>query len=213
MSWIQDGSLFTDTRFKTVPNIVQFTTCRECGHLKNPNIRKSFIRKYPFAGWALCEQVHGNAIETIHAPFTGETVFPRADGLITRCNSVALGIFTADCVPVFFADRTMCIVGAAHAGWKGVRAEIVPRMIGIMVKDFAVAKKDIIVSLGPHIRSCCYDRMDLDKEIVRQLHNCGIAAEHICVAPWCTADHTDLFFSFRKEDGTEKRLFSVIGTL
>src|SRR3546814_7366603 len=60
-----------------------------------------------------------------------DTLFPyttlfrsEADALVTRTPGILLGILTADCVPVLFADREAGVVGAAHAGWKGALAGV-----------------------------------------------------------------------------------------
>ena len=63
-------------------------------------------------------QVHGPEVinvETAWLPGQG----PRADAAVTATRGIALGIVTADCAPVLFADATSGVVGAAHAGWRG----------------------------------------------------------------------------------------------
>ena len=44
---------------------------------------------------------------------------PQADALVSACRGVALGIFTADCVPIFILDTETPAIGIAHAGWRG----------------------------------------------------------------------------------------------
>ncbi|MGQ2929763.1 MAG: polyphenol oxidase family protein, partial [Sphingopyxis sp.] len=63
-------------------------------------------------------QVHGNRCVVVDGE-TDLAARPEADALATRTPGLFLGILTADCVPVLFADRQAGVVGAAHAGWKG----------------------------------------------------------------------------------------------
>ncbi len=62
-------------------------------------------------------QIHSAEVVTIEAPFAAER--PKADAMVTRVPGLALGIATADCGPILFADPENGVVGAAHAGWKG----------------------------------------------------------------------------------------------
>lgn len=184
--------------------------------------------RFHWKGWAVGEQVHGTNIALITEPHQGEKIYSRTDGLITGCTSVALGIFTADCVPVFFTDLSRNIVGIAHAGWRGVYHGIVMRMIDMLVDVCGCSRSAIHVSVGPHIKSCCYrvggelqkkfkltqdHTLDLHKVISKQLTKMRIRKDNISTAPWCTAHTVKWFYSFRKEKGTENRMFSVIGII
>ena len=101
-------------------------------------------------------------------------------------------------------------------------------MLDLLINRYHCACGDIIVSLGPHIQNCCYEvgadvmqrfeqvtetHLDLRREIIKQVTGSGIPIGNIDTAPWCTSDSTELFFSYRKETGTENRMFSVIGKL
>ncbi|MFT6076694.1 MAG: copper oxidase (laccase) domain-containing protein, partial [Yoonia sp.] len=61
-------------------------------------------------------QIHSADAVVIDAPHTNA---PKADAIVTATVGIALGILTADCQPVLFADQTAGVIGAAHAGWKG----------------------------------------------------------------------------------------------
>ena len=75
-------------------------------------------------GGILCTlyQVHSNNVLEVSKPFTGR---PKADAMVTKTPGLALGILTADCVPVLMADGKAGIIAAAHAGWRGALAGIV----------------------------------------------------------------------------------------
>ncbi|MEC8040737.1 MAG: laccase domain-containing protein, partial [Pseudomonadota bacterium] len=59
-------------------------------------------------------QVHSAEVAVVDAPLTDR---PKADAIVTKTPGLALGILTADCQPVLFADHTAGVIGAAHAGW------------------------------------------------------------------------------------------------
>ncbi len=64
-------------------------------------------------------QVHGDRIRVLDGDGPLPEVLPECDGLISDRPGVALGVRTADCVPIFFVDRVRRVIGAAHAGWRG----------------------------------------------------------------------------------------------
>ena len=67
---------------------------------------------------ATVHQYHSANVVSVEAPWRLEDR-PRADAMVTDRPGVALGIMTADCGPVLFADQTAGVIGAAHAGWRG----------------------------------------------------------------------------------------------
>jgi YfiH family protein len=72
---------------------------------------------------------------------------PKADALVTRAPGVVLGVRTADCLPVLFADSAGTVVGAAHAGWRGLAAGILEATLRAM----HAPPRDIVAWLGPAI--------------------------------------------------------------
>jgi copper oxidase (laccase) domain-containing protein len=65
-----------------------------------------------------CFQIHSPQVVEAREPWTYETR-PRADAIVTRELGLAIGVSTADCGPVLFADPQARVIGAAHAGWRG----------------------------------------------------------------------------------------------
>jgi len=101
------------------------------------------------------QQVHGCAIGVV-----GEdpgTVFGEFDALITDREGVALQLFFADCVPLFFLDPVRRAIGLAHAGWKGSFDNIGLKTIERMRSQFGSRASDILVAIGPCIHRCCYE--------------------------------------------------------
>jgi len=81
---------------------------------------------------------------------------PQADGVVTDRPGVILGVLTADCGPVLFADSRAGIIGAAHAGWRGATGGILEATVAAMEK--LGAKRDgIRAVLGPTIRQESYE--------------------------------------------------------
>jgi YfiH family protein len=72
---------------------------------------------------------------------------PTADALVTRAPGIVLGVRTADCLPVLFADRAGTVVGAAHAGWRGLAAGILEATLRAM----QAPPRDIVAWFGPAI--------------------------------------------------------------
>ncbi|MFT8555037.1 MAG: peptidoglycan editing factor PgeF [Zymomonas mobilis] len=79
-----------------------------------------------------------------------------ADAMVTHQPHLALGILTADCVPVLFADTVSGLIGAAHAGWKGAVAGVTDATIDLMVEKGAL-RHNIVAAIGPAIQQASYE--------------------------------------------------------
>ncbi|MDX5362451.1 MAG: peptidoglycan editing factor PgeF [Alphaproteobacteria bacterium] len=100
-------------------------------------------------------QVHGADVATVTAPWAREDA-PRADAAVTASPGIALGILTADCVPVLFADPQARVIGAAHAGWRGAKAGV----LGATVEAMSALGADparIHAAVGPAISGPAYE--------------------------------------------------------
>ncbi|MEO1731173.1 MAG: peptidoglycan editing factor PgeF [Pseudomonadota bacterium] len=81
---------------------------------------------------------------------------PVADAVVTATKGFALGIVTADCAPVLFADRAAGVIGAAHAGWRGAREGVLEVTIGAM-EMLGADRENISASIGPTIAQPSYE--------------------------------------------------------
>lgn len=181
----------------------------------------------------MVKQVHGNAVVFADKPDPGLLEQP-ADGMITQTPGLALGIRTADCVPVFFWDPVRKAAGIAHGGWKGVKEGIIQQTLKAFEKRCKTWMADIRVVLGPSIRSCCYEVgkefmgyfpgfyrgkgplkgvLDLGGVIRDRLLKRGIPEGHIHDTGLCTVCENRKFFSYRMENQTKERILSVISVL
>lgn len=94
-------------------------------------------------------QVHSvTVLEVTRRPAAGER--PEADAVVTRVPGLALGILTADCTPILFADAEAGVVGAAHAGWKGAVGGIAEATVAAMA-DLGARPDRIVAAIGPTI--------------------------------------------------------------
>jgi YfiH family protein len=102
-----------------------------------------------------CTQVHGINVVEVETPWA-QGAGPRADAMVTRRPGLALGIITADCAPVLFADSEAGVVGAAHAGWRGAVAGIIEATIAAMTTLGARTER-IVAAVGPCIGQSSYE--------------------------------------------------------
>lgn len=172
---------------------------------------------------ATCHQVHSPTVVVIEAPWSlGER--PRADAMVTRRAGIALGILTADCAPVLFADPAAGIIGAAHAGWRGALGGVLDATVAAMF-DLGATAASLGAAIGPCIAQASYEvgpefpapflaesmgnarffvaatrpghfRFDLASYVADRLGRLGI--RRIDRAAGDTAAEPDRFFSYRR---------------
>lgn len=148
---------------------------------------------------------------------------PKADGIVTNTPGTAIGIVTADCGPVLFADPINKVIGAAHAGWRGAFDGVLQNTIDQMI-ELGAERENITASLGPCISQKSYEvgpefyqrfidkgeklskyfkpseqaghyMYDLNSFIQDQLKSAGVIAEDLAI---CTYEGEDEFFSYRR---------------
>lgn len=178
-------------------------------------------------------QVHGKEILVIEGSLPEKPV--EADAIVTNETNVAIGMMTADCQPILLYDPVNRAIGAVHAGWKGAALGIVVETGELMWKKYGSRPEDLIVSLGPCIGPCCYKvgwnvldeymkkhreadcftekdglRMDINIANTIQLFLVGVKKENISDHASCTSCNSDLFFSYRKDNGKTGRQLSFI---
>jgi YfiH family protein len=106
---------------------------------------------------AWLEQVHGTSVVELDAgnipriAVTDEHILhsprPRADAAFTRRTGIVCAIQVADCMPVLFSSRDGAVVGAAHAGWRGLAGGV----LGATIAAMGAPASDLIAWLGPTI--------------------------------------------------------------
>ncbi|MGE3623555.1 MAG: peptidoglycan editing factor PgeF, partial [Bdellovibrionales bacterium] len=102
-----------------------------------------------------CHQVHSPDVLTAGEPWPLEKR-PKADAMVTKEKGIALGILTADCGPLLFADQKAGVIGAAHAGWRGALTGVIENTVEAMEK-LGAARKHIVAAIGPCIWQNSYE--------------------------------------------------------
>ena len=186
------------------------------------NRRLAIEALLPGAGLATVHQIHGATIVNADQAWQHEER-PRGDGMVTDRPGLLLGILTADCAPVLFADHQAQIVGAAHAGWRGAIAGVTDATIDAMER-LGAKRGRIHAAIGPCVAQISYEvdeafrsrfleedpdnrrffsggsggkpHFDLEAYIVHRLIAAGI--EEIEALGLDTYADPDRFFSFRR---------------
>jgi len=100
-------------------------------------------------------QVHSADVVEVAAPWRRGDA-PRADAMVTRVPGIVLGILTADCAPVLFADAEARVVGAAHAGWRGALSGVLEATVAAMCR-MGASPRGIVAAIGPAIGRASYE--------------------------------------------------------
>lgn len=108
----------------------------------------------PGAELVTLHQVHSPDAVVVTTSFPGDR--PQADALVTERPGLLLGILSADCTPVLFADMNAGIIGAAHAGWKGAIGGVIESTLVAMEK-LGADRAHIAAAVGPTIARKSYE--------------------------------------------------------
>jgi len=203
-----------------IENILAFFTTRETDE-------EELLSKISADRIIKPEQTHSKNVEII----TKKDDYPNTDGLILTNDKDLICLKFADCTPLIFYDRKQKVAACSHAGWHGTAQKIGIETVLKMQNECGCNIKDIVVLIGPAISKCCYEvsvdvkkqllatvkdttdlykenRIDLKSINARQLQELGI--EKIDICPYCTSCNNDLFYSYRKENGTPNRHKAIV---
>jgi hypothetical protein len=109
----------------------------------------------PGAELVTLHQVHSANAIAVTSPFADDAR-PHADAMVTDRPGLALGILTADCTPILFADRAAGVIGAAHAGWKGAIGGVVAATVEAMER-LGADRGRTVAAVGPTIARKSYE--------------------------------------------------------
>ena len=211
--------------FSTAKNKINFNKNTEEGKL---NLQK-IMELYDLNHIGYLNQIHSDLV------FNFDGNIKDGDALITDQTRTAIGVFTADCVPVILVDIMQGVIAAVHSGWKGTKALIVSKTIERMQEKFGSIASDISVYIGPHIGGCCYEvskelveqftsediysnikisnnnKLDLEKCILAELKQKGVKEENIYTTNTCTACNKQFeLHSYRFSPNKQGRMFSFV---
>jgi YfiH family protein len=182
-------------------------------------------------------QVHGATV-VVAGQQSGPP--PDADIVVSNRTALALAVQAADCVPLLLVDRGTGGVAAAHAGWRGLAAQVPQETVNALTRVFGSRPADLLAAVGPAIGPCCYEvGEDVREAMARacggesatwfiagkvngkwmfdtwtsaraQLEAAGIPSGQIFGAELCTASHPDAFCSYRRDGAHAGRIAAAI---
>ena len=130
-----------------------FSPMTDPGSIQENRRRVAHEFGHPFV---TAKQVHGAEVLTVTEPWDPLDDVREADGLVTTQRKLGLGILTADCGPIVFADLDQGVIGACHAGWRGVKAGVIDATVRAMV-DLGARRGRILAVLGPCMGRMTYE--------------------------------------------------------
>ena len=157
-------------------------------------------RRYITAG-----QVHGAGVAVANAASPAQ--ISDVDALITDDPCVCLGIYVADCGPVWLVDPVRRAIGCVHSGRKGTELGVVPAAIAAMVREFGCDPSRMIAQIGPCIRPPHYE-VNFAATISAQCRAAGVSTVSDCGT--CTAAENERYYSYRREQGKTGRMVALV---
>lgn len=187
-------------------------------------------------------QVHGDDVKIVRTAEEAASSEDKFDAIISDLPNVLVGAKTADCVPILIGDPQTRSFAAIHSGWKGTAKSIAVRAIEKLQREYDAKPENMIAAIGAAACGRNYEigqdvidafitdssrnekyftetrpghaLVDLHAANRDMLINAGVSEANVFIAPYCTIERTDLFFSYRvekKKNGKTGRLLSVIG--
>lgn len=196
-------------------------TSRYFGDLKTPESRNSLRKLLGVSELVFMDQSHGNTVEEVTTSNLRSGFY--ADALVTSVKGIALAVLVADCVPILLHSDS--VVGAVHAGRKGMTNGIVGKTVSAMM---GLGAGQIAAEIGPSICADCYQvspemyeaisqdfpasrttsmlhALDLRSGVRVQLEAAGVHVSQINI---CNLENP-AYFSHRR-NGESKRLAGVV---
>ncbi len=188
------------------------------------------------SGLVTLRQIHSGRCLVVSRPTAPHVVAGDADALATVEAGLALGVATADCVPLVAADPVAGALAVVHAGWRGTLAGVLEATLETLVEALGARADRIAVAAGPSAGPCCYqvgdevlahferDRpptasraftrgedgklfLDLVEANRLQALDKGVRAEAFEAGGLCTICRPDLFHSYRRDGATAGRMW------
>jgi len=183
-------------------------------------------------------QVHGEAVIRVTDLNYLDVRAVHADAVITSVPRMAVGVETADCVPVLLFDPVKPAVAAVHAGWRSTVKKIVQKAVNRMSEEFGSDPGRMVAAIGPAVGPECYEvdepvmtqvrdafsfwklvaspragdrwSLDLVQANRMELLQIGLPEKNIHTLGMCTSCRKDLFYSYRAEGRTGRMLSTIM---
>jgi YfiH family protein len=213
--WIEKDGLLLEPRLLSLGLKHGFTT-RRAGNMKDETKRREAAEKIGLTAPLTLKQVHGTVIHDA----TPENAGLDGDGWLLSRRGLTVGVYAADCVPLFLWAEDGKAAGVFHAGWRGTAQKMAIAAVAAFRDRLSVPASKLFAATGPHIGACCYKVgpelekdfpqtslsrhddalwLDLSAETRRQLIQAGVPAERIGASAPCTASNANDYFSFRRD--------------
>lgn len=185
--------------------------------------RKRFLENETFSSSLVTPYLaHGNSVAVVSD--ASLPYLQNCDALVTSVSGLSVGVTIADCVPVFFADPVLKVIGLAHAGWRGLTAGVLEETLRVFRGDFGSRSENISVVIGPHIGACHFEVQkdvfdmfvtnerfirhgkyyaDLSSVCINILCAHGVKKEWIQSLNQCTHCEQDVYFSHRRDKSVD----------
>ncbi len=219
-------------------NYSGFNVCAYTGdsssHIDSCMAELSLMLNIPKERIIIPHQTHSSRISVISEIPARNYLIENCDGLVTRLKEVALCINTADCVPVLLHNPYAGIIGACHAGWRGILNGVIQNCIRT-ITSLGGAPHETYAAIGPCICACCFEvgeevaarfehmpetvvrenepakpHVNLRAAVTHILRESGISKNHITPAPECTMCNPERLFSARVSGISSGRILSVV---
>ena len=143
------------------PGVEAFSTRKEC-ELPYPVLQP--------------HQTHSTRVEVIGSPDVSRDDLQGVDALVTDLRGVAIGVRTADCIPVLLYDPVKKVIGAAHSGWRGTINHISTKAVLEMARRWGSLPSDIRAAIGPGIG---LDSFQVGEEVAVYFKESGFPLDRI----------------------------------
>lgn len=147
--------------YDIAPEVEAFSTRRDC------------VLPYPVIQ---AHQTHSVNVAVIDRDDYTREQLEGVDAMVTNLRGVAIGIRTADCLPVFLYDPVNHAIGAAHSGWRGTINKIANWTIRAMALNYGSKSKDLIAVVGPGIGA---DAFQVGEEVAQLFKQSGFPVDRI----------------------------------
>jgi YfiH family protein len=223
--WIEKDGVLLEPRLSSLGLKHGFTT-RRAGNMKDESRRREAANVLGLSAPLTLKQVHGVAIHDA----TPENAGLEGDGWLLSRRGLTVGVYAADCVPLFLWAEDGKAAGVFHAGWRGTAKKMALAAVAAFRDRLSIPASKLFAATGPHIGACCYKVgqefekdfpssslkhrdgllwLDLAAETRRQLIEAGVPAERIGAPAPCTASQADDYFSFRR-DKQDARMLALL---
>ncbi|MGC8872163.1 MAG: peptidoglycan editing factor PgeF [Caldimicrobium sp.] len=178
------------------------------------------------------KQIHSNKVFYLEKI---DSSILEGDAIITTLKNLTIGVQTADCLPILVADKYKRVIGAVHAGWRGTLSGILKKTLE-KILSLGIDPEDILIAIGPHIQSCCYevgedliellpDKFKTSPYLIKrdesfylnlsllnlfQAKDLGIPEKNIWISKECTSCNKEKYHSYRRE---KNYLFSQVSII